>query len=190
MAEAAVSFVVQKLCDLIVQEAKELHGVRGQVEWLQREPRSMQCFLKDADAKRIMGDERVKNWVRDIRDVAYEAEDIMDTFMLKVSWRRRKTGFFSSIKRCVFILNELIAKHEVGTEIQGIKERLAEISNRRQQYGIGNIDEIGGTINQSRVLQYGIPPLPELHVDKDVVGFDDEKKVIVNQLVDERNKDR
>ncbi|KAJ0986963.1 hypothetical protein J5N97_005319 [Dioscorea zingiberensis] len=189
MAEAAVSSVVQKLGVLIMQEAKELHGVRGQVEWLQEELRSMQCFLKDADAKRARGDERVKNWVRNIRDVAYEAEDIIDTFMLKVSRRRRKKGFFNCIKRCVFIFNELIAKHEVSTEIQGIKDKLADISNRRQQYGIANIDEIGGTSNQSRV-QPVIPLLPELQVDKDVVGFDDEKEVIVNQLVDESNKDR
>ena len=81
MAELAVRSVVRKLGNLMVQEAMDLHGVRDQVAWLERELRRMQCFLKDADAKKNKGGingERVKNWVTEMRDIAFEAEDIID----------------------------------------------------------------------------------------------------------------
>ena len=106
MAEASVGSVVQKLGDLIVQEAINLHGVRGGVKWLERELRAMQCFLKDADAKKNKGGidgERVKNWVTEMRDLAFEAEDIIDTFMLL---NQRKPGCFGFIKR--YVLRTLI----------------------------------------------------------------------------------
>jgi hypothetical protein len=38
----------------------------------------MQCFLRDADAARRHGSERVTNWVVDVRAAAYEAEDALE----------------------------------------------------------------------------------------------------------------
>ncbi|KAH7689164.1 hypothetical protein IHE45_03G078900 [Dioscorea alata] len=82
MADAVVGAVVKRLGELIVQEAINLHGVKDEVEWLERELGRMQCFLKDADAKKNKGDdERLKNWVTEMRDIAFEAEDIIDSYM-------------------------------------------------------------------------------------------------------------
>ncbi|RVW13198.1 putative disease resistance protein [Vitis vinifera] len=77
MAESAVSFAVERIGDTILQKAIFLKGVHEQVDRMQRELKRMQCFLKDADAKQ-QEDERVRNWVSEIRDVAYDAEDAID----------------------------------------------------------------------------------------------------------------
>ncbi|KAI3957595.1 hypothetical protein MKW92_027759, partial [Papaver armeniacum] len=83
MVDAVVSFAVEKLRDAVSQEIFFSLDVPDQVKDLFDELRSMQCFLKDADAKQ-QGDERVRNWVADIRNVAYDAEDVVDTFMLEI----------------------------------------------------------------------------------------------------------
>ncbi|RWR76923.1 Disease resistance protein [Cinnamomum micranthum f. kanehirae] len=91
-SEAVVSFVVGKLGDLLIEEARLLYDVRDQFEWIVGELRRMQCFLKDADAKQ-KEDERVRNWVKEIRDVSYDAEDVIDTFILtrtRFHWYARK----------------------------------------------------------------------------------------------------
>jgi len=66
MAGSAVSFAVEKLGQLLVQEINFLREVRGDAEWLRTELSWMESFLKDADTKRRRGDERVKNWVRQV----------------------------------------------------------------------------------------------------------------------------
>ncbi|XP_039117449.1 probable disease resistance RPP8-like protein 4 [Dioscorea cayenensis subsp. rotundata] len=187
MAEAAVGFVVRKLGELLAQEAINLYGVRDQVEWLQRELGRMQCFLKDADAKKNKGDdERVKHWVTEMRDLAFDAEDAIDTFMYYKLRTPERDGCIGFIERLVFIFDELINRHKVHVDVQGIKTRLQELSQTREVYGISNIGETIGTTSQPR-SQNVIPMLPQLRDDIVMVGFDDEKKKIVQELVDINN---
>ncbi|XP_039146702.1 disease resistance protein RPH8A-like [Dioscorea cayenensis subsp. rotundata] len=189
MADAAVGFVVEKLRDVIVQEAINLYGVRDEVEWLERELRRMQCFLKDADAKKNNGGidgERVKNWVTEMRDLAFEAEDIIDTFMYYKLRRRESDGCIGFIERFTFIFDELVSRHKVHVQIERVKTKLLELSRSREVYGISNIGETIVTTSHPR-SQNVIPILPQLRDDIDMVGFDDEKKKIVLELVDINN---
>lgn len=52
------------------QKAIFLKGVRSQVERVAGEPKRMQYFLNDAQARQN-GDERVGNWVSKIQNAAY-----------------------------------------------------------------------------------------------------------------------
>lgn len=61
MAEAAVSFVIERVGELLVTEAKFLYGVKGQVEDAQSKLKWMRWFLKDANAYVRDGDERVRH---------------------------------------------------------------------------------------------------------------------------------
>ncbi|KAI8027746.1 putative disease resistance protein [Camellia lanceoleosa] len=98
-----VAFVVERLGDVLIQKKNLLRGVSGQVEEMQRELNRMKCFLKDAAEKREEGDERVHNWVVEIREATYDAEAVIDTYIIKVAFRR-KTGS---------ILNVLMRKSEI-----------------------------------------------------------------------------
>ena len=68
-------------------------------------------------------------------------------------------------------------------DIEGIKSKVHELSNSRILYGIADIGE--GTHRQDV-----IPILPQPKDDIDMVGFDDEKKKIVQELVDISNTNR
>ncbi|MCL7027795.1 hypothetical protein MKW94_002080, partial [Papaver nudicaule] len=127
MVDAIVSFTVKKLGDALAGEILFLLGVRTQVEELRDELRRMQCFLKDADAKQ-QGDERVRNWVADIRNVAYDAEDVVDTFILKIGAAPKSGGVQNFIIRKALMVKNLRHLHTVGKEIQAIQSRLKSIS--------------------------------------------------------------
>ena len=49
--EALVSFAVERIGDMLIQEASFFKGVRGQVDRLHEDLRAMQCFLEEADKK-------------------------------------------------------------------------------------------------------------------------------------------
>ncbi|KAI6707008.1 hypothetical protein NL676_009970 [Syzygium grande] len=77
MAESVVSSVGQTIGKLLIDEAKVLWGVEGKVKDLQREPRLIQALLRDADArqerKQVVGE-----WVAQLRDIAYDAKDVIE----------------------------------------------------------------------------------------------------------------
>ena len=68
-----MSFAVERLGDLLIEEATFLHGVTDKVSEVQVELRRMKCFLKDADARQGEG-ETIRNWVAEIRENALDAE--------------------------------------------------------------------------------------------------------------------
>ncbi|XP_058068310.1 probable disease resistance protein At1g58602 [Magnolia sinica] len=176
--ESVVKLLLQKLADPLIQEAIFLYGVRDQIEWLEAEFTQMQCFLKDADAKQE-GDERVKSWVRNVRDVAYYAEDVIDTFVFKIAPSRQR----GRIRRYAFIFNEFIALHKVGLEIERIKNKIHMISESRLAYGIENIGQGAGTSSAGKSLREWrlTSPLVE---EPDFVGFEKDLKELVARLTE------
>ena len=70
----------------------------------------MQAFLKDADARQDES-ETLRRWVAEIRDLAYDADDIIATYALTVG-SRKGGGIQKFIKRCMCILDEVITVHE------------------------------------------------------------------------------
>ncbi|KAJ6845188.1 putative disease resistance protein isoform X3 [Iris pallida] len=186
MAEAAVSFVVDKLGNLLVEELIRLHGVNDQVERLRRELQRMQCFLRDADTKRKR-DERVKHWVKEIREVAYEAEDVIDTFIINAAdTHRRRPGVFRFLKSCLRATTDVVGRHRASAQITAITDKISEISASRITYDIRNLeDENGGGVERRVPARRPIVPHVE---DSDVVAFDGHMSALVEQLLHHSEK--
>jgi len=81
MAEAVVSFGVEKLWELLSRESARLNGIDEQVDGLKRQLGRLQSLLKDADAKKNET-ERVRNFLEDVKDIVYDADDIIESFLL------------------------------------------------------------------------------------------------------------
>ncbi|WRX16105.1 NB-ARC - like 10 [Theobroma cacao] len=79
MAESVVSNVAARLEDLVIEEAKFLRGVADQVKHLQMELVWMKSFLKEADSRQAEN-EMVRMWVAEIREIAYDAEDLRQSY--------------------------------------------------------------------------------------------------------------
>ena len=183
MAESVVSGVVTRLGNLLVQEAIYLYGVSDKAHELQTELARMQCFLKDADAKQNES-ALVKNSVAEMKDLAYDAEDVIATYALTVASRKGR-GIQKVLKRCACILDEGITVHQVGSKIDAIKTRISNLKQSFQEYGI---------IRES-TIQAGGPsslnePQPDQrktysYLDDEPVGFNDDLNKLVEILLKE-----
>ncbi|XP_034681337.1 putative disease resistance protein At1g50180 [Vitis riparia] len=171
MERVVISFVVNRIGDQLIEEAVFLKDVRPRIERLHRDLRAINCFLEAADAKQEE-DPGVRNWVSDIRDVAYDAEDVVDMFILKAEALRRKILVKSIFQkpRCL---------HNLGKKIDDIQTNLQNISNTREMLGIKNIGE--GTSTSTQMLQNlrRTTPRAEKHV---IVGLNEEAEELVKQL--------
>ncbi|KAI6707018.1 hypothetical protein NL676_009980 [Syzygium grande] len=84
MAEPVTSSVGPTIGKLLIDEAKFLWGVEGQVKDLLKELNLIQSLLRDADA-RCEHDRAVGEWVAQLRDIAYDAEDVIEQYILGVA---------------------------------------------------------------------------------------------------------
>ncbi|CAL5394447.1 unnamed protein product [Camellia sinensis] len=125
MVEAVVSFAVERIEDLLIHKANLLYGVRSQVRGMLAELRGMRPFLKDADARQ---DEHksISKLVVEIRDVAYNAEDVIETFVFKFEPRGRR-GIIHILKRSARIFSEVITLYKIRSLIVTIQRLHANL---------------------------------------------------------------
>ncbi|KAM7485967.1 hypothetical protein LguiA_001976 [Lonicera macranthoides] len=142
MAKYVVTFVVERAGELLIKEARFTCGVRDQLEELQAEPRRMRCFLKDADGRQEES-ETLQNLVIEIRQVAHDAEDVLEFFAFKASSRRRRRGIRNVFLRFACIFNKGIAVYMVGSKIDNIKIKISKLTASLQGYGVRAVTEGG-----------------------------------------------
>ncbi|OMO83671.1 Disease resistance protein [Corchorus olitorius] len=144
----------------------------------------MRCFLKDVDDKQEQNEqERVRNWVTEIRDLAYEAEDVIDSFILKVASSKGE-GFHGIIKKFWSIFTKPSNLHKIGNEIKSIQTKLEDIRNSLPTYGIKLENEASTSIQPQ--LRRSYPHFEE----EGFVGLVDATKEVMGKLLAEEDEEK
>ncbi|KAL7239273.1 hypothetical protein ACSBR2_005220 [Camellia fascicularis] len=170
--------------DALQQKFFVVRRVRDEVNYLRTKLEYMLCFLKDAEEKQDQ-DSRIRKWVSDIRDAAYEAEDIIDKFILKVEEGGipERTGFKACLRK-YFCIYKQANKYGIGKEIQEWKNRFNEIDRNHEIFKIRNIEAAGegsSSMNE-RFKQLRTTPYED---DQHVVGFIKDVELLMSELLKE-----
>ncbi|KAK3418333.1 hypothetical protein EUGRSUZ_H04290, partial [Eucalyptus grandis] len=179
MAESTVSFLMEKLATYVENEVKLLKGVRGKIEFIRDEFESIKAFLKSAESSQE-DDLELKVWVKQVREVAHDMEDILDEFMLNFA-RDHGHGFIKYFNKIKSSMQNLKARHCISSRIDHIKLKVDSIAERRRRYNFAEqcaISSAGGTtwhdLREDACL-----------VDEDeLVGIDEPREELVKWLVD------
>ncbi|XP_037408982.1 disease resistance protein PIK6-NP-like [Triticum dicoccoides] len=116
-----------KLSKLLEDEYSRLKGVRRQITFLRDELSSMNAVLETlADAEQL--DPLKREWRDKVRELSYDIEDCIDDFVDRgEELRTGLKGFFSKLRK-------LKARREIAGEIEQLKIRTIEASERRRRY--------------------------------------------------------
>ncbi|XVF78613.1 hypothetical protein PTKIN_Ptkin14bG0148800 [Pterospermum kingtungense] len=186
MASSALSSAISTIGNLLTEEAKFLWGVEEQVERLQKELRWMESFLslKDADARQGE-DKRIRLWVSEIRELAYDAEDVVEAFALRIG-SKRKGCFSAVIRKSACILKQGRLLHKTRSKIESIIARIADLTRQLQTYGIRELRDVqsSSSYNVRRELRWTYPHI----VEENIVGLSSETKKLVSILVEHDHK--
>ncbi|PRQ57056.1 putative P-loop containing nucleoside triphosphate hydrolase, leucine-rich repeat domain, L [Rosa chinensis] len=187
MAEGVVTVVaegIKPLGEFIIQQAKFLGGVSNQIELAQNELHVIRGFLKDADTRQ-QDEERVRNCVELIRDAAYDLEDVIESFYLKVASRRRGgTEKRIVLKRFACIFNEGLNRYKIGSEIEHIMAKLSRLRSNLETYNIRQIS--GGESVASGFKRQPDRRRTYAHeVESHIVGLEEITGTLVKKLVKE-----
>ena len=184
LAEGVVAFGVEKLWDLLSRESERLQGVHEHVADLERQIRKLQSLLKDADAKKHEN-EVVRNFLEDVKDIVYDAEDIIESFVLKES-----SGGEKGIKRRLKRLScFLVNRRNVSIGIEGITKRLSEVVAEMQNFGIKEIMSDGRSLSlkERQRVQREIRQTFPKSSEKGLVGVEESVEELVGHLVKKDN---
>uniref|UniRef100_M1D624 EDNR2GH7 protein n=1 Tax=Solanum tuberosum TaxID=4113 RepID=M1D624_SOLTU len=176
MADAFVSFAVQKLGDFLIQQISLITSLRDEVTWLRNELRFIQSFLKDAELKQCV-DHRVQQWVLEINTIANDAVAILETYSFEAG------KGVSCLKACACIYRKEKKFYNVAEEIQSLKQRIIDISRKRETYGITNINSNAGEgpSNQVRTLRRTTSYVDDQ--DYIFVGLQDVVQTLLSELL-------
>ncbi|PIN23805.1 Apoptotic ATPase [Handroanthus impetiginosus] len=82
MAESVVSFLFHQLSVWLQEEQKLLAGLVEEAEFIRGEMGQMRAFLRVADSNEE-SDPQLKEWLRQIREIAYDTEDVLERYMFR-----------------------------------------------------------------------------------------------------------
>nr|CAB3484220.1 unnamed protein product [Digitaria exilis] len=129
--------LVEKLNSILMPKYELMAGARADVIFLRAELESMHAFLERLSMVRDP-DAQVKAWAKEVRELAYDAEDAIDEFMHHIDgaatpnhWSQTLLGLASRVRRLVSIA---WTRLRLANELKGLKARAVEVSERRSRY--------------------------------------------------------
>ncbi|KAK8973570.1 hypothetical protein V6N11_030760 [Hibiscus sabdariffa] len=175
MSWASVASAVTTIGKLVAEEAKDLWGVREKVDVLLGDLKWMQNFLANE-----AGDETNHLQTADIRELAYDAENVVETYALKIG-SERKPGVTNRIKRYVCILHQLWMLYETRSNIDEIIAGTNVLVRRLNAY---QSNKSRGGSSSLTDMKEKRQPFPHI-IDENIVGLDVHMEKLVGILVNE-----
>ncbi|XVF18558.1 hypothetical protein REPUB_Repub11eG0033000 [Reevesia pubescens] len=197
IGEVALSVFLELLVEKLVSPAlnyiadyKEVHVQLK--EWQSKLP-DIQAVLNDAEQKQIKN-EGVKNWLADLQDLAYDADDILDDFAyealrlkLKQKTQAQAQASTSKIRKLIptcctgntFTPASFMFKNAMFPKMKEITARLNTLTARRTSLGLSEIMSEGA---KSKGTKARLQPTSVMDETVEYVGRDSEKRQILELL--------
>jgi len=181
LAKEALGNLLPKLGQLLQDEYNLQTGAKKDIEFLSSELETIHAALRKVGEvpKEQLG-ELQRIWARDVREMSYDMEDIVDAFMVRVQGpdphSKSSTGQTFSLKYMMQEFTTFMARREVAQEIKNIKERARELAERRDRYKV--VDDIAPS--KKTLVD---PRLKALYTEAtEIVGIEEAKKEVITGL--------
>ncbi|KAM4068380.1 hypothetical protein ACB094_12G006600 [Castanea mollissima] len=181
MDQAVVELLIDNIISILANEASLLWGTRDAIEDIKEELKSMRSFLVDADRKGV-GSEGEKTWVANVRDMAYDVEDIIDEFMYHINYQRIRGRSSWILHHTIYFPKNLWVRHQTATKIQKINGKIKGIRERNQRYDINHIEGTSSKDNQKWLVQHAESAL--FFKEEKLVGIEKKRKKLMGWLMD------
>uniref|UniRef100_J3N143 NB-ARC domain-containing protein n=1 Tax=Oryza brachyantha TaxID=4533 RepID=J3N143_ORYBR len=185
MAEGVVGIIILKLGlalatdtgrvgrNCLCHEASALAGIFRQIRDMKEELESMQSFLQGAERFKDT-DNTTANFIKKIRYLAFEIEDVVDEFTSKM--KVKHGGFALKVKQRICHIKTW---HRLAFKLQGVKLKLENVDRRKVRYDMTRLAKSAGLsdVNCRSTDQTSYFPTEE-----DLIGIDENKKLMMDWL--------
>ncbi|OMP11692.1 Disease resistance protein [Corchorus capsularis] len=174
MADALLSAVATTILDNInsfwLQEFGINGGLKTELERLHSTLTTIHAVLMDAEEKQWKS-EAVKNWLRKLKDTAYDLDDILDDFATN-------TQRGSQVSTLISLPKQLLFRSKIAHKLKDIREKLDVIAGERSKFHLREGMEEWEVISDREWRQTS-----SLVNESHVVGRDDELEKIMDMVL-------
>ncbi|WKA13269.1 hypothetical protein VitviT2T_030587 [Vitis vinifera] len=171
--------VLTKLGSSAIQQIGSAFGVAKELTKLTEKLDAIRGVLLDAEEKQEKS-HAVKTWVRRLKDVVYDADDLLDDFATHQLQRggvaRQVSDFFSSS-------NQLVFSFKMSSRVKNIKEEVDEIVKEMNLLKL-----VQGNIVQ-REVESSWRETHSFVLTSKIVGREENKEEIIKSLVSSDNQE-
>ncbi|XP_034678421.1 putative disease resistance protein RGA4 [Vitis riparia] len=173
-----IADVLTKLGSSAIQQIGSAFGVAKELTKLTEKLDAIRGVLLDAEEKQEKS-HAVKAWVRRLKDVLYDADDLLDDFathqLQRTGVARQVSDFFSSS-------NQLVFRFKMSNRVKNIKEEVDEIMKE-----INLLKLVQGNIVR-REIQSSWRETHSFVLTSEMVERDEDKEEIIKLLVSSGNE--
>ncbi|GLT63807.1 hypothetical protein SLA2020_363410, partial [Shorea laevis] len=179
-----INTTISKLISFAAEQISLGVGWKKELETLQNKLRMIKDVLLDAEERQVR-DRAVKGWLEKLRDVVYEADDVLDEVAYesekcKVENQNQKLRKVSKF----FTSNPLLFRSEIAGKIKKIIASVEAINNEAREFGLQN--RLAGTVvSEHRRNAQTHSTIGDL---SEVVGREDDITKIVHLLTNSSNE--
>lgn len=184
-SEATMKSLLGKLGNLLAQEYALISGIRGDIQYINDELASMQAFLRDLSnvPEGHSHGHRMKDWMKQIRDIAYDVEDCIDDFAHRLPQDSISDAKWSFLLTKIYELWTWWPRRVIASNIAQLKVRAQQIADRRSRYGVNNPEHLDSSSSaRTRAVNYEIAEYqvtsPQIIGIKEPVGM----KTVMEEL--------
>ncbi|KAL6272940.1 hypothetical protein ACE6H2_023632 [Prunus campanulata] len=185
MAELAFPLatkLIEKLGSFASEQIALAWAVKADLKKLQRTMSTIKHVLLDAEQKQAHN-QQIRSWLRQLKDVFLDAEDLLDEFECEASRKEVAETFLGTtgkVRRFFSPSNPIAFRFRVGNEIKEIRERLDELRSNKAIFdsltSIDHHERVNVTHSFVRASK--------------VIGRESEKKQIINLLMEQGDEDQ
>nr|POE69753.1 putative disease resistance rpp13-like protein 1 [Quercus suber] len=166
MAEFVLSVVAEgilaKAMSLASEHIGSAWGFKEELRKLQVSLTKIQAVIHDAE-KRQISDESVKTWLLELKDVAYEADNVLDEFGYEILHQKVESQKRKKVRSFFSPSNPIVFPFKMGNKIRSINQSLDRIKT--------NVALLG--------LRESSNPIPKIGLDRETDSFIDDSEVVV-----------
>ncbi|CAO2206061.1 unnamed protein product [Urochloa humidicola] len=131
--EGTAQTLVINVGQLVGEEFRQLRGVGSEVARLRGELATMNALLRmESEAEEGAVDHFVREWMKQLREVAYDAEDRVHLYLFRVRCRSGDRFF----ARCKHLFVTLLSRRRLAGDIRALRAHAAAINEQHARYGV------------------------------------------------------
>nr|CAB3472792.1 unnamed protein product [Digitaria exilis] len=189
--EGVLRILLGKLGAVLAEKYVLLSSVGREIQELKEDLEIMNACLHDlAAGSEYHHSEQTRTWMKQVREVAYDAEDSIDIFWYHNSHRHCNHNLIVGwLCKIIRPLKTLRAMYNLAIEIRDLKERAMKVSERRLRYRVeaasGGASDAYAAARSSLDYNHLERQLPALNINEwQLVGITEKTKSAIKLLED------
>ncbi|KAJ8631174.1 hypothetical protein MRB53_024497 [Persea americana] len=178
MVDAVVGVLLDKVLALLVREGQQQLEFDSQFDILKDELGYMRCYIKEADRmRRKEGREVLKLVTRDLRELVYDAEDVIAD--CNMEYMKQHDRYLLNIVSCC---SPLLLKFQlkISRRLKKIIQRIEAVKEKTGSY----LPVAPSTITSREIESTTLLRYPILLEEEDIVGLEDDASKVEKWILE------